>query len=530
MGTVPRLVIAGTASGVGKTSLVLGLTHELARRGLRVQTFKVGPDFLDPTWLALASGRPCYNLDGWMTSQRYVVELFARAAGDADIALIEGVMGLFDGASPVGLEGSTAEVAAWLDAPVLLVVPARGAGRSLAATVLGFARFEPAVGIAGVIANQGGSARHRAWLAEGLDSAGLPPLVGAVPRGALPPLPSRHLGLVTAAPGNLTPAILARLADACRAHLDVEAILRKAEGGGGKGEGGAAGGQWSVVSCQLPVATDHGPRTTDLASFRLGVAWDEAFHFYYADNLEALEARGVEICRFSPLADAGLPADVAGVYLGGGYPELYAERLAANEAMLCEIRAWAAAGRPLYAECGGLMYLGRSLVTREGTRHAMAGVLPVETVVLDRLKTLGYVEVSLAADSLWGPAGAVCRGHEFHYSEIAATSPLPPGEGQGVRGTCAAARTSDAPSRRASPGSVRSMVGRGGPEGWSAAYTVRRLRGEPVAEGFVRGNVLASYVHLHWASRPEVADRLVAAMAARAQAGDRRRVHEEAKL
>jgi cobyrinic acid a,c-diamide synthase len=506
----PRLVIAGTASGVGKTSLVLGLAHEFTRRGLRVQTFKVGPDFLDPTWLALASGRTCYNLDGWMTSREYVCTLFARAAAGADIALIEGVMGLFDGASPVGPEGSTAEVAAWLDAAVLLVVPARGAGRSLAATVQGFARFEPGIRIAGVIANQGGSARHRAWLAEALGAAGLPPLVGAVPRGALPPLPSRHLGLVTADPGHLSPPILDQLADACAQHLDVPMILEKAQGA-------AAGRPLSVVRGQLQRTTDpptrfagtpgcpDGPRTLHPSSFiphpssfglRLGLAWDEAFHFYYADNLEALQDRGVEICRFSPLADAGLPPALDGLYLGGGYPELYAARLAANHTMLCDVRAWAAAGRPLYAECGGLMYLGRSLVTRDGARHAMAGAVPVETVMLDRLKTLGYVEVSLQVDSLWGPAGAVCRGHEFHYSEIAA-------DPAAAEGRVAAA-------------------------GWSPAYTVRRPRGEAAAEGFARGNVLASYVHLHWASRPEAADRFVAHWAARPETADRIVAHSEA--
>jgi len=533
----PRLVIAGTASGVGKTSLVLGLARELARRGLRVQTFKVGPDFLDPTWLALASGRTCYNLDGWMTSREYVCELFARAAAGADIALIEGVMGLFDGASPVGLEGSTAEVAAWLDAPVLLVVPARGAGRSLAATVQGFARFEPGIHIAGVIANQGGSARHRAWLAEALGAAGLPPLVGAVPRGGLPPLPSRHLGLVTADPGNLSPAILDQLADACREHLDVAGILRLSGvarfresvyvvSPGRQPGDGLSSSQDAGDPNAIPGLTPGAPRPVPSPpALRLGVAWDEAFQFYYADNLESLEDRGVEICRFSPLADAGLPPGLDGLYFGGGYPELYAARLAANHTMLCDVRAWAVSGRPLYAECGGLMYLGRALVTRDGARHALAGVLPVETVMLDRLKTLGYVEVSLRADSLWGPAGAVCRGHEFHYSEIASGPPLPQGATnlRSVPGGEGSARPQGPLTPCPSPG------GRGEP-GWLPAYTVRRLRGEAAAEGFARGNVLASYVHLHWASRPQAADRFVARWAGCRETADRIAAHSEAPV
>ncbi|MEJ2201861.1 MAG: cobyrinate a,c-diamide synthase, partial [Desulfuromonadaceae bacterium] len=210
----PRLIIAGSSSGVGKTSLSLGLTAALCRQGRKVQTFKVGPDFLDPTWLSLASGRPCLNLDGWMCGERYVREQFAKATRDADIAIIEGVMGLFDGADPGHDQGSTAEIARWLDAPVLLVVNAHGMGRSLAALVKGYAEFEPDLRLAGVIANRCGSARHAGGLAEALATAGMPPLIGAVLRDSLPPLPSRHLGLVTADPQRLSAAALTTLADA----------------------------------------------------------------------------------------------------------------------------------------------------------------------------------------------------------------------------------------------------------------------------------------------------------------------------
>ena len=210
---------------MGKTSLVLGIVRALARQGLRVQTFKVGPDFLDPTYLARASGRTCYNLDAWMTSPEYVRRLFARAAADADLAVIEGVMGLFDGASPNAFEGSTAEIASLLAAPILLVVNAHGAARSLAATVKGFTEFEPGLSVAGVIANQSGSSRHAAWLSEALASAALPPLVGATPRGSLPALQSRHLGLATADEAVLDEATLDVLADACEEHLDMPRLL-----------------------------------------------------------------------------------------------------------------------------------------------------------------------------------------------------------------------------------------------------------------------------------------------------------------
>jgi cobyrinic acid a,c-diamide synthase len=449
------LVIAGSGSGVGKTSLTLGLARWLARQGLRVQTFKVGPDFLDPSYLAMASGRTCYNLDGWMTSREYVRRLFARATADADVALVEGVMGMFDGASPRTLEGSTAEIAQWLAAPVLLVVNAHGAARSLAATVKGFAEFEPGVRVAGVVANQGGSPHHRAWLAESFSQAATVPLLGMLPRGSLPALPSRHLGLVAAEQANLGQGI-DQLADACGEHLNVPALVQLAR---------------SAESFDVDDALLAPRQATPARKVRLGIARDEAFHFYYPDNLEALADAGAEWVPFSPLGDAGLPADLDGLYLGGGYPEAHATRLADNRSMLADVRQFAASGRPIYAECGGLMYLGRMLTCLDGARHAMAGVLPIETAMLEKLKLLGYAEVAWAADSLWGAAGQLARGHEFHYSEITAE-----------------------------PGPA---------DGWQPAYTVRRTRAEPARGGFLRNRVLAGYVHLHWASRPEAIDQFL---------------------
>ncbi|MGD0916490.1 MAG: cobyrinate a,c-diamide synthase, partial [Thermodesulfobacteriota bacterium] len=224
--SIPRIVIAGTQSGAGKTSLALALTKSLERRGLRVQTFKVGPDFLDPTYLTLASGRPCYNLDSWMTGKEYILELFLRKTVDADIAVIEGVMGLFDGSDPANSEGSTAEIACCLNAPVLLVVNVHGMARSLAAIVKGCVEFEQDLRIAGVIANHSGSDLHKDWLTQSLESASLPPLLGAIPRGALPTLPSRHLGLITADPQNLSPTILEELTEAFEKHLSLDVLLQ----------------------------------------------------------------------------------------------------------------------------------------------------------------------------------------------------------------------------------------------------------------------------------------------------------------
>jgi cobyrinic acid a,c-diamide synthase len=463
----PRLVIAGTHSGVGKTSLTVGLARALARRGLRVQTFKVGPDFLDPTYLTMASGRTCYNLDGWMTSREYVCQLFARATADADVALIEGVMGMFDGASATTLEGSTAEIALWLDAPVLLVVDAHGAARSLAATVKGFAAFESRVRVTGVIANRGGSPRHRAWVDESLAAAATSPLVGMIPNGSLPELPSRHLGLVTAEQTNLAD-VLDQLADACDQHLDLSAIVKLAN------MGAEIRNQGSEPR-NLDIAKSPNPQISKSPNLQicLGIARDDAFHFYYPDNLEALAAAGAELVPFSPITDSRLPADLDGIYFGGGYPEVHAARLAANANMLTDIRQFAASGRAIYAECGGLMYLGQSLAALDGMRHTMAGVLPIETAMLDRLKSLGYVEVTLQEDSLWGPRGSVFRGHEFHYSEI--TKPLP------------------------------------ADSGWRTVYSVHHRSGEPVKrEGFQKGRILASYVHGHFASHPRLIEAFLA--------------------
>jgi cobyrinic acid a,c-diamide synthase len=441
-------------SGVGKTALTLSIVAGLTRRGLKVQTFKVGPDFLDPTHLAMASGRPCYNLDGWMCGRAHVERLFARVTRDADLAVIEGVMGLFDGVEPSSTEGSSAEITAWLQAPVLLVVNAHGMAHSLAALVAGYAGFEKAVRVEGVIANFCGSVHHQALLAESLAAAGLPPLVGAIPRGGLPEMRSRHLGLVTADPSeNLTPAILDALAGAAERFLSLDQVLRLAR---------------QAPSLSLPLLEeDRVPERV-----RLGVAHDQAFHFYYQDLFDELGRRGCAVVRFSPLRDARLPQGIDGLYLGGGYPEEFAVALSANGSMLESIRRFAASGRPVYAECGGLIYLSQAITTKEGRRYPLLGLLPAEARMLDRRKFLGYVEVTLTEDSLWGRAGDRLRGHEFHYSELLSD---PAGQG-----------------------------------GWTPAYRLQRRRqGSEAEEGFQQGGILASYVHLHLASRPEAVGRFI---------------------
>ena len=469
------LLIAGTGSGVGKTSITLGLIAAFKRRGLAVQSFKVGPDFLDPTWHRLASGRPCYNLDGWMCGEQYVRHLFAEKSADADIAIVEGVMGLFDGADPTSSVGSSAEIARWLGLPVLLAVNSHGVARTLAATVKGFCSFEEGVRIAGIIANQSGSARHIDWLTESLQAAALPPLVGALTRNRLPTLPSRHLGLVTAGSATLTPELLQELADRIEQQLPLDPLLELAatsyrlpplsppETGG-------------EPDCSPPSLDKEGPGVVDCLPVsvapvvRIGVAQDAAFHFYYPDNLEALAAQGAELVPFSPLQDATLPTGLDGIYLGGGYPEEQAARLAANNGMLTELRAFITSGRPVYAECGGLMYLSRGIELLDGSRHRMLGVLPLYTRMLPQRKALGYVEVTLQQDSLLGTAGAVLRGHEFHYSEI-----------------------------------IEAETGH-----WARPYqSATRNRGLAGCCGYQQGNLLASYIHLQFAAHPHAAAQFI---------------------
>ncbi|MFA5042993.1 MAG: cobyrinate a,c-diamide synthase [Kiritimatiellia bacterium] len=467
-----RIVIAATGSGVGKTSVAIALVHALRRRGMRVQAFKVGPDFLDPTHLAIASGRPCYNLDGWMCGRDYVPDLFKRKTADADIAVIEGVMGLFDGASPENAEGSTAEIALWLKAPVLLVAGAHGVARSLAAVVKGFTTFEPDLTLAGVIANHCGSERHAGWLAASLASASLPSLFGAIPRGAFPELPSRHLGLVTANRRSLSATILDAFADALERHVKVDEIIRLAQSAP---ELHSPGGAQTLKSPNTPVA--------------IGIARDDAFHFYYPDNLEALQSQGAQLVFFSPLYDHALPDRLDAVYLGGGYPEEYAAELSGNTGMLESLRGFAAGGGALYAECGGLIYLSQGIETRAGARFALAGILPFRTRMHAKCKALGYVEATLTDDAMWGRRGDVLRGHEFHYSAIADIKGSVLQTSNNIRPAVAVRRLTDC-----------------GQTDWQTVYQIRyRQEAVPIQEGFRRGRVLASYAHLHFAAHPGAA-------------------------
>jgi cobyrinic acid a,c-diamide synthase len=427
------LVIAAPASGCGKTTLTLGLLAALRRRGLKVAPFKVGPDFIDPGHHSAACGRISRNLDGWMCGEEVVRAAYARGCAGAEVALIEGVMGLFDGAAGATDQGSTAEVARWLAGRILLLVDARAQARSAAALVKGFVEFDPRLQFAGVIFNRVGSSAHAQMLREAVASVpGLPPVLGCLPRESRIELPERHLGLVTSAEVQ---ADFAALADHVEEHLDLASLV-------------SAAAEPGAEIAILPVSR----------RVRLGVARDAAFCFCYPENLEALEAAGAELLFFSPLAEA-LPENLDGLYLPGGYPELYLERLSNNRALLKELTAAAEAGLPIYAECGGLLLLCAGL-----NDQPLCGIFPAWARLLDQRKALGYREVCFSRDTPLGLRGTIARGHEFHYSEL----------------------------------EMPAFIER--------SYRLSRKCGAGLPpEGFRYKNVLASYMHLHFGSNPQLA-------------------------
>lgn len=445
----PRgLVLAGTHSGCGKTSLTLGLLRALARRGISAQPFKAGPDFIDPGLHHAACGATSHNLDTWMLPGDALRGLFARHARGAELAVVEGVMGLFDGRSGTGEEGSTAHLAKLLGLPVVLVVDAASQARSVAALVRGFARFDPDLRLAGVILNRVGSDRHEAMLRQALEQAGDAPVLGCLRREESASLPSRHLGLVTADDAPELDAALDALADLVERGVDIPALLA------------------ALPEITLP---EPEPETHPQVRVRIGLARDRAFCFTYAENLRLLEAAGAELVPFSPLADGALPPDLGGLILPGGYPELAAPELAANAALREAVRAFCDSGRPVWAECGGYMYLMRSLADAEGREWPMCGAVPARAVMGTRRAALGYRTGRTLRPGPLGPAGTLLRGHEFHYSRAEG---LPEGsEAWGLAGS-------------------DGLPGRDGLE---------------APDGWAKGNVLGGYFHAHLASNPDAA-------------------------
>ncbi|MDM7913484.1 MAG: Ni-sirohydrochlorin a,c-diamide synthase [Methanotrichaceae archaeon] len=438
----PRILLAGDRSSSGKTTIVAGLLSALRRRGLEVQSFKVAMDYIDPSYHTWITGRPCRNLDGYLMAEKAIQEIYAHAASGADVAVIEGVRGLYEGYE--GDLGSTAQIAKQLQMPVIFVVDARSITRSAAALVKGYVDYDPEVQIKGVILNKVGSERHASKARKEIERYAGVEVVGVIRRNDSMHLAMRHLGLVPVLEGKTRhegfEERLDRIREIVEDGLDIDRILEIAR-----------------EARPLPEVETDLYKENDLGKgIKIGVALDEAFNFYYRDNLEMMELSGAKVVPFSPVHDRALP-EVDGIYIGGGYPELYARELSENQGMLGSLETAHERDLPIYAECGGLMYLARE-IEWDGERHEMAGLVPGRTR-RGSIRVVSYVHGRLVKDCVLGPAGSPIMGHEFHHSEMIMDE--------------------------------------------DADYAVQLKRGTGIKDGMdgvIKGNMVASYSHIHSAS------------------------------
>jgi cobyrinic acid a,c-diamide synthase len=450
---VPRVVIAGTGSGVGKTTVATGLMGALCNRGLTVQAFKAGPDYIDPSYHTQATKRQSRNLDSYMLSQSSIIESVVRSSADADISVIEGVMGLYDGMSGLSDTGSTASVAKLLKAPVILVIDAWSSARSIAASALGFKVFDPKVNLAGAILNRVAGEKHAKWCTDAIEKCATIRVLGWLTKADGVQLPERHLGLIPYTERDRrTEGAVRTLAEFVGAHIDLRSIEE-------------------IARSAPPLRhKETRERVRDGAKVRVGVAMDEAFSFYYADALDLMRTEGAEIVTFSPLHDSSLPEGLDGIYIGGGFPESFSAQLEDNGSMRTSIKKKLEGGLPAFAECGGLMYLTRSIADFSGTRRSMVGIFDAETVMTKRL-TLGYTLARARRDSIISKAGESLRGHEYHFSQISSI----PGD---------------------------------------ATFAYEMARGNGISEhreGWQVHNTLGCYSHTHLCSGPRSATRLIEA-------------------
>lgn len=455
----PRLIIAGVHSGVGKTTLSLGVMRALRNRGLKVQPFKAGPDYIDPGLHYQACGLKSHNLDTWMGNDSVVKTVFVKNAAGADISIIEGVMGLFDGSKNSRMQGSTAELALLLNAPLILMVNVEGMAQSCAALIKGFLDYEPRLKLRAVVLNNC-SEYHQTSLKYDLEKELGIRVLGCLPREAEIIMPSRHLGLLPAEENTELQVAIARMAELIEKNTDLDAIIELAR---------TAEEMDSSQACLIQA--DKKQREVN-GQVRIGVAQDAAFSFYYQDSLDYLKELGAELIFFSPMADEFLP-EVNGLYIGGGFPEMFLPELADNQSMLYSIRKAHKQGMPIYAECGGLLYLSKYISDFEGRLWPGAGIVAAHASMSKSLKGLGYVEAHLVQDTIIGQKGDILKGHEFHYSTL-----------------------NDCDDRY-------------------AAYKFNGGKGEDGRlEGYVQDNLLASYVHLHLRSNPGAAVNFLNACAA----------------
>ncbi len=437
-----RFVLAGTGSGVGKTTFTIGIMRALMKRGLTVQGFKCGPDYIDPTYHTAVTKRPSRNIDSFMMSHNTVCAIVARASQDADAAIIEGVMGFYDGKSPLSNEGSAAHISEITKSPVILIVNAASMARSAAAIVKGFQMLDENSNIVGVIANQLGSKSHFEIVKTAIEQECGIPVIGYLPKGAVPMMPSRHLGLVPAIERGDLDSYFDSLAEAIEETVDIVQLLEITKT------------QSLDVSASI---FDAQPQRQEV---HIAVARDAAFNFYYEENLELLRAYGATLHYFSPLQNEEVPEKAQGLYIGGGFPEEFAEALAKNEVAKQSIRAALERGLPTLAECGGFMYLTEEIVNRQGQVFPMLGVIPGRVSMQDKLAALGYREITGVRGNFLINEEEQAKGHEFHYSTY---------EGE-----------------HTSP----------------AYFSKGRFRAQQ--EGYLHKNIVAGYTHFHFASNPQL--------------------------
>lgn len=454
---IPRIVIAGTHSGVGKTTVATGLMTALTAAGLVVQGFKVGPDYIDPSYHTKATGRPSRNLDTWLLGEDGVQELFQRNVQGADIAVIEGVMGLFDGFGGTSELGSTAHVAKVLQAPVILIVNAKSMSRSIAALLKGYCDLDPEVQVKGCILNRVSSQRHLEILQGAIHKYNPIEVVGSIAADAIVPWPERHLGLVPMSEQAETEHVFQELGRLVAEHLNLTLIKEIAD---------------SAPPLQnVPREIFKSTITSEVSKHKvkLAYAWDEAFSFYYQDGLDLLTHLGVELIKVSPLNDAHLPANISGLIIGGGFPELFLSKLSANHSFMASLRQFHQTGLPIYAECGGLMYLTETIQSFNQETFPMVGLIPGKCRMEKSLAALGYYQGIALQDNLLCPKATQVKGHEFHYSKL-----------EGI------------------------------PQDFPWAFGLQKGNTTPLRqEGFARENVLAAYLHMHFAGLPKLAEAFI---------------------
>ncbi|GMA99416.1 cobyrinate a,c-diamide synthase [Pelosinus sp. IPA-1] len=447
---IPRIVIAGTHSGVGKTTIVTGILAVLKEKGLTIQSYKVGPDYIDPGYHQLASGKVAHNLDTWLVPTDKLVPIFAKTASDNDIVIIEGVMGLYDGGR-TGIS-STAAIAKILKTPVVLVIDARSVGESAAAIALGYKMYDQEVNLVGVIINRLGSQTHKSMICDALDRIGIP-VLGCIYRNDALHMPERHLGLTPVTEHNASDRI-SELREQISSQLDINKLLEIA--------------QSSPSLCSLEEVTNNSKKIP--LNLRIGVAQDDAFSFYYPESLDVLKSLGAEIIPFSPISDNELP-QVDGLLFGGGFPEMFANELAVNVSMRQSIKQACQEGMPVYAECGGFMYLTKKIVDFEGQKYDMVGAIPATCSMQSKLQTVGYVEATALTENILCDNGDILRGHEFHFSQMIIDE-----------------NQKDFP--------------------WAFEFKKTRT-GEVYNGGYASKNVVASYLHMHFAGNEKNALRFL---------------------